>query len=545
MTSSPLLQVRDLHVSALEPDEKPYPLVKGVSFEVKRGEKLGLVGASGSGKSLTLAAIMGLLPAGLARTQGEIVFDGSHLEGLSQREIRPWRGRRMAMVFQDPMTALNPVMTVGKQVAEVFETHSLCPAGEYQARVTQLFAEVQLPNPASLADRYPFELSGGQRQRVLIAIALAGDPELLLADEPTTALDTTTQAEILALMEKIQAQRCFTLIWVSHDLDVIAALCQKVAVMFEGKIVESGSFQELRQNPQHPHTKLLLNSRPGQSLAPEGKKSPKSVPVLEVAQLTVKHPVGRRFWGTPKTWNVAVNEVGFSLNRGETLALVGESGCGKTSLGRALFGLQEFATGEVWLQPDGKSRSNLFTMPPKQRRRMARHLAMVFQDPFASLNPRMRIWQSVAEPLVIHKEGNAAEQRKLAIQCLGQVGLGQEFSDRLPKQLSGGERQRVAIARALVLNPSLIVCDEAVSALDLPIRKELLLLMKGLERDHGLAILFITHDFSVVEEIADRVLVMEHGSIVESGPTEVLMARPQHAATKRLLAARLGVGCPS
>ncbi|MCX8229453.1 MAG: ABC transporter ATP-binding protein [Planctomycetota bacterium] len=540
MAKAPLLCVWNLQLGLETESAAPPFLVHGVSFSLEAGECLGFVGASGSGKSLTLTSLAGLLPSGVVHKSGEIIFDGHRLDLMSMKERRPFLGKRIAMIFQDPMTALNPVMTVGYQVQEVLQEHLNLSKEQQLKKVAELFTEVALPRPEELMKRYPHELSGGQRQRVLIAMALAGEPEILLADEPTTALDTIVQAEILQLIKRIQKDRQLAMIWVSHDFDVVRSICQKVAVFADGQLVESGAMQEVFRAPKHVATRSLLASAK-EATSSFSKTPSQGTPLLRVENLSVYHPEGRRLFRGPQAWNPAVKSVSFSLFQKETLALVGGSGCGKTTLGRALFGFSPRAEGNAFFNQPGNSEVDLLSLNSQARRNQARHLAMIFQDPDASLDPRMRVHESIAEPLWVQGGTSAQQRRKVAEQLLEEVQLPHSLAMAFPFELSGGQRQRVAIARALALRPSLVVCDEAVSALDGPVQQEILCLLQELQERHGLSYLWITHDWGVVETFADRVCVMDHGRIVEEGLVREVLENPKEVPTIQLLKARLSL----
>lgn len=537
-----MLSVHDLRICAGETE-----LVHGLSFQVEPGQSLGLVGASGSGKSLTTLALLGLLPEGLQMRSGSIEFDGQSLTGLSERAWRGVRGGRIGLVFQDPSAALNPVLRVGFQVEEVLAAHGVAGG---RTRVRALFDEVQLSQDGDLLDRFPHELSGGQRQRVMIAIALAGEPELLLADEPTTALDVTVQAAILELVVRIQRERGLAMLWISHDLGVIARVCDRVAVLDEGELVEQGPVQQVLEAPQSRAAKRLLAALPraarqhGSDVTPGGgeqqgasREAPEGVPaeVLRVQDLVVRYPGARDWLGRVREWKTAVDQVSICVRAGSTFALVGESGSGKSSLGRAILRLVQ-AEGSIQLVSADAS-VELLELQGAELRAARKRLGVVFQDPARSLNPRLRIGTSVTEPLRIHRICPRQELRTRAEAMLEQVGLPAEMVDRFPGELSGGQKQRVAIARALALQPELVICDEAVSALDVAVQAQVLALLKRLQAETGTSYLFITHDLAVVEDFADEVAVMHQGQIVEQGSVARVFAAPEHAYTQRLLAA--------
>lgn len=543
MPNQQLLAVSELRLE-VETAAGKRVLVRDVQFTIERGQAVGLVGESGSGKSLTALSLLDLLPPQIKRTAGKVVFDGTDLAALNERQLRPFRGARVAYIFQDPAAALNPVMRVGAQVAEVLRAHQpQLNRPQREQRLMELLTEVELPEPAAMARRYPHELSGGQRQRVLIAAALAGDPDLLIADEPTTALDVTVQEQILRLLERLRLERGLAMLWISHDLQLVRAFCQQAVVMYQGQIVESGTPQQLFEAPQHEHTKALVAAaQAGGSAAPTAAhEDPINPMVCQVRELKVRYYAAAGWLGRKTLATEAVKGVSFHIEPGETLALVGESGSGKTSVGRALLRLLPNVEGQVdfWL-PDG-SKVDWLQLPEQQARPLRRHVSMVFQDPVAALDPRMRIWRSVAEPLMIHQEAQGPALRARALELLADVGLGPEFADRLPSALSGGQCQRVAIARAIALQPRLVVCDEAISALDSSIQEQVLELLADLQRRHGLAYLFITHDLEAVRRFAHRVAVMRSGEILESGAVREVLNNPQHSYTQQLLRAAAAV----
>lgn len=526
MRQTPLLELRDLTLAFAG-----RTVVRGVSFSIRPGETLGLVGESGSGKSLTALSILRLLPEGAAIAPGSSIrFEGQELTGLGEAALRRLRGGRIAMVFQDPMACLNPFMAAGAQVAEAVRQHrSLSGAALHQA-VAALFAEVGLDT--ALARRLPHALSGGQQQRVMIAIALAGDPVLLLADEPTTALDTTVQAQVMALLQRLAADRGLAMLFVSHDLAVVAAMADRVGVMSQGALVEIGPVAAVLESPRSDEARALLAARRGLAPAPLGASRPAIAPALEVEGLAVDYP-GQGLFARPSR---AVSAVGFTLAPGEVLGLVGGSGSGKSSLARALVGLADRAAGRVML--DGRP------LPPglaARRAPAAQRIQMVFQNPYSSLNPRRRILAALEEPLRALGLADAAERRRRAAAMLAEVGLPEEHLERFPHALSGGQRQRVAIARALLAEPSVLVCDEVISALDMTVQRQVLDLLRQLQARRDLALLFISHDLEAVAHIADRVMVMERGRIIEAGPTAQVLGAPRAPGTRALVDAMPGL----
>ncbi|SAI65613.1 ABC transporter ATP-binding protein [Bordetella ansorpii] len=516
-----LLEIRDLVVSVVR-DGPDTPVVKGVSYTVNANEILCVVGESGSGKSVTAHALMGLLPEGELRVSGgSIRYRDRELVGLSRKDWYGLRGKSFGMVFQEPMTALNPIMRVGRQVDEVLERHTGLSAQARRDKVLALFRDVMLPDPEQLIDAYPFQLSGGQRQRVVIAMALAMEPDILIADEPTTALDVTTQAQILALIKDIQARMGIGVIFITHDFGVVAEIADRIVVMRHGAVVEQGAAGDILNRPRAAYTRQLIAAVPHK---PEGKAVAAPAPPL----MTVDR-LGKTFRSSNGREVDALKDISLTIQQGETLGLVGESGSGKSTLGRTLVGLIRPDRGSVRI--DGQE---LVGLTPAQWREHRRQIQMVFQDPYASLNPRHRIVDAVAQGPIAFGEKRAkalADAREL----LELVGLGGDAGDRYPHQFSGGQRQRVGIARALALRPRLLVADEAVSALDVSIQAQVLDLLKTVSGQFELSILFITHDLRVAAQICDRIAVMRQGELVELGRATDVFYRPQHEYTRRLI----------
>ena len=516
-----LLEVRGLGVAI-----HTHQVLHGVDLALERGEVLGLVGESGSGKSMTALAVMGLLPFG-ATAKGSVTLDGTELLDLPEPALCRLRGRRMGMIFQEPMTALNPLMTIGDQVAEVLRIHGGMGRGEARARARERLDRVGLPSPRFPLTLFPHELSGGQRQRVAIAMAIAERPDLLIADEPTTALDVTTQAQILDLLADLVRDEGMALMLITHDLAVIAGIADRVAVMKNGAVVEQGPTEAIFRNRTHPYTQALFAASTHRPAAVAA--SPEGAPILAVDGAVREYPLGRPSPFAPRGVLRAVDEVSLSIADGESVGLVGESGCGKSTLTRAILGLDALQGGEIRLggQPVTAGRS----MPSALRAKVQ----VVFQDPFGSFDPRWRVERLVAEPM--HLTGRPADWRDRVGDALAEVGIEPGAGRRFIHEFSGGQRQRIAIARALIIRPRLIVLDEAVSALDVRVRAQVLDLLAALRRSHGVAYLFISHDLGVVRAVTDRVLVMEQGRIVEEGSTEAVMTAPRHDYTRRLLAA--------
>lgn len=554
-----LLQIKNLHVE-FRHDGEYHAAVSDVNLEVYRGRTLGIVGESGSGKSVSSMSVMGLLPPPpLCKVTGEACYypqDGSapvDLLSLAEEEHRKYRGRHLSMIFQEPMTSLNPVQKCGKQVMEMLQQHEDVPDKEARERVISLFEEVMLPRPEKIFDSYPHEISGGQKQRVMIAMALICHPELLIADEPTTALDVTVQKTILELLRTLQEKYQIGIIFITHDLGVIAQIADDVAVMYHGDIVEQGTAAQVLHHPQHPYTQGLLACRPPLDSRPahlptvseflEGKKISDvptesqrmdrsgNMPLLSVRDLKVTYDLKRNIFGKPLQQLNAVDGISFDIYRGETLGLVGESGCGKSTLGRALLQLIDKSAGSI-----AYGGHPLDQLPKAERKRLRQKMQIVFQDPYSSLNPRITIGEAILEPLKSHGLFSSdRERRNKVLDLMEKVGLSPEWYNRYPHEFSGGQRQRVCIARALILEPELVVCDESVSALDVSVQAQVLNLLNDLKSQFGYTYLFITHDLSVVKFLSDRIMVMERGRIVEQGDADELFAHPQHAYTQRLL----------
>lgn len=508
------------------------PVVDRICFEIQAGETFALVGESGSGKSMTALAALNLLPHNAVVTSDIMQLQ---TENLSQRSEKEWckiRGRRIAIIFQDPIASLNPVMTIGAQISEVVALHFNLSKTERKQRVVELLQQVELPNAAQRVNDYPHQLSGGQRQRVMIAIALAGKPDLLIADEPTTALDVTIQAQILELLKTIQQQTGMALWLISHDLALVASIAQRVAVMQRGKIVETGNAKNIFQNPQHPYTQKLVAALPSMQNCQTHDK-PVSLPLLQVHNFYCHYPIRKGIFKRIVDYVRAVDGVSFTLQRGKTLALVGESGCGKTTLGKALLHLIPSNGGQVIL--DGVA---LHTLTGEALRQQRAALQIVFQDPFSSMNPRLLVGDIIAEGLqALHPEMAASEREQRVRNLLRRVELPEEAMYRYPHEFSGGQRQRICIARALAVEPKVIICDEPTSALDVSVQAQIIQLLKTLQHEQGMSYLFITHDLGVVAEIADDVAVMYKGKIVEQGSVAQVLMQPQHPYTQKLLAA--------
>jgi microcin C transport system ATP-binding protein len=509
----------------------PSRVVDRVSFSIAAGEKVGLVGESGSGKSVTALSVLKLVAD--ASYKGEIRFQGENVLEKSDRQMQGLRGSDIAMIFQEPMTALNPLYTVGNQIAEVLELHEGLGKRQAHARAIELLARTGIPEPERRVDAFPHQLSGGQRQRAMIAMALACRPKLLIADEPTTALDVTIQAQILALLDDLQREYGMAILFITHDLNLVRRFTHRVGVMERGRLVEQGLTSEVFARPQHPYTIKLINSRPQRAVQPV----PADAPILAAAHGVSVDFVSARGWFGKDVFH-AVRDATLELKRGETLGIVGESGSGKTTLGMALLALQPIAAGSVTLEGTRLDDADRPTL-----RAMRRKMQVVFQDPYGSLSPRMTIEQIVGEGVALHMPEFSREQRRQRIlDMLAEVGLSEQqgITDvltRYPHEFSGGQRQRIAIARAVVLRPEVLVLDEPTSALDVSVQQQVLMLLAALQVKYGMSYVFISHDLAVVRAMAHRVLVMKDGAIVEQGEAEALFAAPRDAYTRTLLSA--------
>ena len=528
----PLLDVRNLSVTfAGRGRAPPVEAVRGVTFALDRGETLALVGESGSGKSVTALSILQLLPYPLAAhgPDSSIRFAGEELVGAPPEQLRRVRGDRIAIVFQEPMTSLNPLHTLERQVAEILLVHRRMSPRAARERTLELLRLVGLPDAESRLGAYPHQLSGGQRQRVMIAMAIANEPDILIADEPTTALDVTIQAHILALLRELRDRLGMALLLITHDLTIVGKMAERVAVMTQGEIVEAGPTAAVFDRPRHPYTRRLLAAEPKGRAAPADLAAPL---LIEAEAVRVWFPVRRGFLRRVTGHVKAVDGVSLALRAGTTLGIVGESGSGKTTLGLALLRLTA-AQGHIRF-----AGRDIVALTRRQLRPLRREMQIVFQDPFSSLSPRLSVAQIVEEGLKVHNlAASAAERRKLIETALVEVGLDPEAADRYPHEFSGGQRQRIAIARALVLKPRLVVLDEPTSALDMSVQAQIVELLRELQERRGLAYLFISHDLRVVRALAHQIMVMKDGRIVESGPTERIMTAPEHPYTRALMAA--------
>jgi peptide/nickel transport system ATP-binding protein len=530
--SAPLLKLDGLRVAFATPTG-PVTVVDGLSFTLEAGETLCIAGESGSGKSVTALSLMGLLPKPGGRvTSGSAIFQGHDLFELSDREMQEVRGDDIAMIFQEPMTSLNPVLSIGTQMIEGLRRHKGLSEGDAEKRAIAVLESVRIPEARRRMKQFPHELSGGMRQRVMIAMAMSCDPKILIADEPTTALDVTIQAQILELMSDLQKQTGTAIVLITHDMGVVSEMADRVIVMRHGKMVEQGTVKSVFTAPQADYTKALLAAVPkfanGKNAPGE---APKPEPILSVRDLIVRFDVKGGFFHRTRQRVHAVEKISFDLAPGETLALVGESGCGKSTTARAIMHLSPF-TGSV--QVAGKETASL---TGESLRALRRDVQMIFQDPHASLDPRMSVGDLVGEPLVIHGLARGKALTDRVADLFERVGLKPDHMTRFPHEFSGGQRQRICIARALSLNPKIIIADECVSALDVSIQAQILALLKKLRAELGLSYLFISHDMAVVEQISHRVAVMYLGQIVETGPTREVLGNPQHPYTQKLLAA--------
>ncbi|ANY15709.1 ABC transporter ATP-binding protein [Bordetella pseudohinzii] len=527
--NAPLLSVRNLTIALPAGGDRPYA-VQDISYDIRAGEILCIVGESGSGKSMSANAIMGLLPDYLKPQGGQILFKGKDLLTQSEDALLSMRGKDMAMIFQEPLSALNPLMTVGEQIGEVMRVHNAYPGPARQRRVLELLDFVGLPDPATLYHVYPFRLSGGQRQRVMIAMALALEPAFLIADEPTTALDVTTQAQILALIARIQKEKGMGVMFVTHDFGVVAEIAHRVAVMEKGILVEEGPAEQVLNRPRHPYTRRLIAAVPHRR-AQERETASRDQPVLQVRNLKKTYFTGHGGWFGRKRVVNAVDGVSFEVRRGETLGIVGESGSGKSTIGKCLLKLIGIDGGELIF--NGRDIAGL---TESQFRPIRKDIQMIFQDPFASLNPRQTVGRIISDGPVANGTPRAEADTRTR-ELLTLVGLDPSAFDRYPNQFSGGQRQRIGIARALALEPTVLVADESVSALDVSVQAQVLQLLHELQQKLRIALIFITHDLRVAAQICNAVLVMHRGKVVEHGSPAQIFDRPQNPYTQQLIAA--------
>ncbi|MBQ0118098.1 MAG: ABC transporter ATP-binding protein [Flavobacterium sp.] len=554
-TELPLVRYNQVSVSFLK-DNQWNTVIHQSSFTIQHNQIVGIVGESGSGKSVTSMALMGLLPKTKTKITGEILYGDQLLNQISEQEYRTIRGKEIAMIFQEPMSALNPSMTCGNQVAEILKTHTSLSNTAIEQEVLQLFAKVKLPDPAVLYHKYPHQISGGQKQRVMIAMAIACKPKLLIADEPTTALDVTVQKEIIALLKELQQETKMSILFITHDLSLISEIANKILVMYKGEIVEQGDAKSVFTNPKEEYTKALIASRPSLSIrlkrlptiqdflakntaAAEVTKLERklkqakiyeSAPLLEVCNLEKTYFNNYGIWGKKVAFK-AVNQVSFNVYEGETVGLVGESGCGKSTLGNAILQLDKATAGSIFYK--GK---DLLTLNSKEIKSLRKEIQIIFQDPYASLNPRIPVGRAIMEPMQVHKlYKNDQERKAKTLELLARVGLDASHFDRYPHEFSGGQRQRIGIARTIALQPKLIVCDESVSALDISVQAQVLNLLNELKEDFGFTYLFISHDLAVVKYMSDQVIVMNKGQIEEMADADQIYENPQKEYTKKLI----------
>lgn len=553
-----LLNINNLEIS-FKREKDFFAVIKKISYVLNSNEILGIVGESGSGKSVSSLAIMGLLPPNISKiSNGEILFEGKNVAELSQKELQNLRGKAISMIFQEPMSSLNPSLKCGFQVAEILHQHTNLTKKEIKTEVLQLFERVKLPNPEKIYDSYPHQISGGQKQRVMIAMAIACKPKILIADEPTTALDVTVQNEIIQLLKEIQQETGMSILFISHDLALVSEIANRVLVMYKGEIVEQGDAKQVFQNPEHIYTKALISSRPSLEVrlkrlptikdylensvkseiisSEERQKSHEKLynqdPILEVKNVEKEYFSTAGLFGR-KTGFKAVNDVSFKIYEGETLGLVGESGCGKSTLGNTILQLDKATAGQIFYRG-----VDITKLPAKDIRSLRKEIQIIFQDPYSSLNPRIPVGKAIMEPMKVHKlYKNDAERKAKVIEILERVGLGEEFFNRYPHEFSGGQRQRIGIARTIALQPKLIVCDESVSALDISVQAQVLNLLNELKENFGFTYIFISHDLAVVKYMSDQVLVMNKGKIEELADADVLYENPQKEYTKKLIAA--------
>ncbi len=554
MQESPILEVKNLSISFSENE-----VIHSVSYHLNKNEILGIVGESGSGKSVSSLAILGLLPEKIAKINfGSITYNGTDLTTLLPKLFQKIRGNKIAMIFQEPMSSLNPSMTCGKQVQEILLQHTNLSKKEAQNETLLLFEKVKLPDVNITYNKYPHEISGGQKQRVMIAMAIACKPDILIADEPTTALDVTVQKDIISLLKALQVETKMSIIFITHDLALISKIANRVLVMYKGNIVEQGIVSDIFKNPQHNYTKALINSRPSLDtrlktlptiqdflddsisndiISPQQRKEThkklySKPPLLEVINVE-KEYISKSGWFTKPQHFKAVNDVSFKLYEGETLGLVGESGCGKSTLGNAILQLDKATSGQILYNG-----VDITKLSKSDTRKLRKDIQIIFQDPYSSLNPRIPVGEAIMEPMIVHKLYNSDKERKeKVIDILNRVGLSEDYFNRYPHEFSGGQRQRIGIARTIALQPKLIVCDESVSALDISVQAQVLNLLNELKDTFGFTYIFISHDLAVVKYMSDQLLVMNQGKIEELDDADVIYALPKKEYTKKLIEA--------
>jgi peptide/nickel transport system ATP-binding protein len=556
MQNDPLLIVNDLSVSFLSNNES-HEVIHGISYALNKNEILGIVGESGSGKSVSSLAIVGLLPKKVSQiSSGEIRFNGQDLTQINSKKYQAIRGNEIAMIFQEPMSSLNPSMRCGDQVLEIILQHTLLSKKKAKEEVMSLFEKVKLPTPEITYKKYPHEISGGQKQRVMIAMAIACKPKILIADEPTTALDVTVQKEIIELLKTLQKENEMSILFISHDLALVSEIADRILVMYQGEIVEQGTTHHIFKQPKHHYTQALISSKPsldirlkqlptisdvvnhtvdGTKITKEQRQEHHKIlyskpPLLEIVNLEKEYISKVGFFGKSTKFK-AVDDVSFKLYEGETLGLVGESGCGKSTLGNAILQLDKATSGKIIYKGE-----DITHLSSHDLRRFRKDIQIIFQDPYSSLNPRMTIGNSIIEPMKVHKLFNSNEERKTkAIQILERVGLSAEHFNRYPHEFSGGQRQRIGIARTIAVEPKLIVCDESVSALDISVQAQVLNLLNELKDNFGFTYIFISHDLAVVKYMSDHLLVMNKGKIVEEGEADSVYENPKKTYTQKLI----------
>lgn len=556
MNKQALLSVKNLTIS-FKREKEFVPVVHHLSYDLFENEILGIVGESGSGKSVSSLTIMGLLPKGISQiSEGSIDFESKDLTTISEKKFQQIRGKEIAMIFQEPMSSLNPSMKCGSQVAEILHQHTGLDSKKVKQEVLSLFEKVKLPNPEELYSKYPHQISGGQKQRVMIAMAIACKPKILIADEPTTALDVTVQKEIIQLLKELQTETKMSILFISHDLSLISEIANRVLVMYKGEIVEQGLAKEIFENPQHTYTQALIASRPSldfrlkrlptiqdflektivNDIVTEAQRKEAQTliyaqpPLLEVRNVEKEYYSTMGLFGKKVAFK-AVHDVSFKIYEGETVGLVGESGCGKSTLGNAILQLDKATAGHILYK--GKDITHLDTT---EIRKLRKEIQIIFQDPYSSLNPRIPIGKAIMEPMQVHGLfANDKERKAKAIEILDRVGLGEAFFNRYPHEFSGGQRQRIGIARTIALQPKLIVCDESVSALDISVQAQVLNLLNELKENFGFTYIFISHDLAVVKYMSDQVIVMNKGKIEEMADADEVYANPKSEYTKKLI----------
>ncbi|MEG0915599.1 MAG: ABC transporter ATP-binding protein [Myroides sp.] len=552
----PILRVENLSISFLQ-EKKWNEVIHSISFEVFPNEIVGIVGESGSGKSVSSLAVMGLLPKNVSDLNtGSIHFKNEDITNYSEKAFQKIRGKKVSMIFQEPMSSLNPSINCGEQVAEILETHTNLSEKKIKAEVLRLFEQVKLPDPITIYNKYPHQISGGQKQRVMIAMAIACKPEILIADEPTTALDVTVQQEIILLLKNLQQETGMSILFISHDLSLISEICDRILVMYKGEIVEQNSALNIFKNPEHIYTKALIASRPSlnvrlkrlptiqdylsgtenaAAISQEERKEHldklyDQKPLLRVENVEKEYLLKTQLF-KPNDYFKAVDNVSFKMYEGETLGLVGESGCGKSTLGNAILQLDPATKGQIFYRD-----KDITKLSKSELKELRKEIQIIFQDPFASLNPKITVGEAILEPMKVHKlYANDKERKEKVLDLLNKVGLLPEHYDRYPHEFSGGQRQRIGIARTIAVNPKLIICDESVSALDISVQAQVLNLLNDLKDNFGFTYLFTSHDLAVVKYISDQIIVMNKGKIEEQNEADALIEHPQKPYTQKLI----------